>query len=421
MKVLIICWNLYPEHAGGAAKSIYYTAKALSKLPQITATHVLTSTIKNTRLEKEGKLRIERHNDLDLKFRTGNKSFGLRDFKRKLQHIKIYKKWGDKIREKYNKFKPDIIHCNDPFVLRRVLETLGQIDIPIVVSVRGYWACSGYDGSMLDKKGKMVERWGLKDTLKAQGIKAPYSICGLNKNKRNLRKVKGIHFISKYIKNKTEEHVRLSSIRKVIMNPRPIQEIKNNAKRDPNQIAYIGELTYKKGLHKLLEALKILVDEGKKYKLVIAGVGPLENKFKKFVDKNKLNDYVSFMGWVGEPNKIYEKSTITVVPSLWPDPLPGVAFEPMFNNSIPLVSKYGGMPEIVPFQELTFDPENSKELAEKIKDIMEDPKKQKEIRGSFKDWLKQFYPEVAAKQFLSFYEEVINQNKKDIKSKIKGI
>jgi len=271
---------------------------------------------------------------------------------------------------------------------------------------------------MLDNKERIIENWTLKDTLKTNRLRAPINLYKLYKNKLNLKNVDGIHFISKYIKNKTEEHVRLSSIKKVIMNPRPIQEIKNNAKRDPNQIAYIGELTYKKGLHKLLKALKILVDERKKYKLVIAGVGPLENKFKKFVDENKLNDYVTFLGWVGEPNKIYEKATITVVPSLWPDPLPGVAFEPMFNNSIPLVSKYGGMPEIVPFQELTFDPENSKELAKKIKDIMEDPKKQKEIKGSFKDWLKQFYPEVAAKQFFSLYKEVI-KNKQNETKKIK--
>ena len=67
MKVLIIPWNLYPENAGGAGKSIYYTAQGLSKLSQISAVHIITSTKENTRSERQGKFLIERYNDLDIK------------------------------------------------------------------------------------------------------------------------------------------------------------------------------------------------------------------------------------------------------------------------------------------------------------------------------------------------------------------
>ena len=69
------------------------------------------------------------------------------------------------------------------------------------------------------------------------------------------------------------------------------------------------------------------------------------------------------------------------------------------------------MPEIVPLKELVVDVENPKILADKIKEIMENPTKQRKIRKTFKDWLKKFSIETAAKQFLYFYEEVIRRFK----------
>ncbi|MEX0920627.1 MAG: glycosyltransferase family 4 protein [Candidatus Pacearchaeota archaeon] len=410
MRILIIPWNLYPENAGGAGKSIYYTAKGLAKLPKVSAVHILTSTTGKTRTEKQGKLFIERYNDLDIKFRTGKEPFGFNDIKRKLDHFKIYGRWEKRIVEKYSKFKPDIVHCNDPFSLRRVKESLRNTSIPVVVSVRGYWP-SSTTGTMMDKKKGLVEKWTFANTLRSERLKTPLSILKHRHNKRNLKDSEGIHFISDYVKNKTEEHVVLNSVRNVIFNPRPFLEKTSSKKRDSKTVAYVGELTYKKGLHKLLEALRILNNQGKKYKLLVAGVGPKEKEFKKFVKENDLDKNVIFLGWVDEPNMIYQKSVITVVPSLWPDPLPGVAFEPMFNDSIPIVSRYGGMPEIVPLKELVVNVENPKILADKIEEIMENPEKQKEIRKTFKPWLKKFSVETAAKQFYSFYEDVIGDFK----------
>ena len=411
MKVLIIPWNLYPENAGGAGKSVYYTAQGLAKLPQISAVHILTSTKKNSRIERQGKLLIERYNDLDIKFRTGNKKIGLEDIKRKLEHLKIYKNWKKRIREKYKRFKPDIIHCNDPFSLRQVRKALGyKLDIPIVVSVRGPWPSSS-TGTQLNKKGKIIEKWNFFHTLESHGLKAPYAHYKFFKNKKNLKRVDGVQFVSEYMKRKTEEHVKLNSVKKVILTQRPIPKKISSRKKTSKIIAYVGELTYKKGVHKLLEAFKILIDKRKKYKLLIAGVGPQEKEFKKYVKKNKLEDSVTFLGWVDNPNKVYTLATIGVAPSLFPEPL-GATSEAMLNGCIPIVSDRGGLPEAVPLKELIVDVENPNILADKIKEIMENPIKQRKIRKTFKDWLKKFSTETAAKQFLSFYEEVIKRFKK---------
>jgi glycosyltransferase involved in cell wall biosynthesis len=257
----------------------------------------------------------------------------------------------------------------------------------------------------------MIERWTFWDTLNSHGIKAPYNHYGLLKNQRNLKKVDGIHFGSGYIKGRTEKYVLLKCARKVIFNPYALKSSSSNKERNKKTISYVGELTYKKGVHKLLRALKILIDKGKNYKLLIAGVGPREKKLRDFVKKNNLKDNVTFLGWVDEPNKVYKKSVLNIVPSLWPDTLPRTAFEPIFNNCIPLVSEYGGMPEAVPLKELVLNVEEPRRLADKIEEIMETPSKQKEIKKTFKEWIKKFNIETAAKQFLSLYEEAIKFHK----------
>ena len=409
MKILIIPWNVYPENAGGAGKSIYYTAQGLAKLPQVSAVHILTSTRGKTRTERQGKLFIERYKDLNINFITGSVSFRFEDIKRKLNHLKIYKNWEKKIKKKYNQFKPDIIHCNDPFSLRRVRKTLKNINTPIIVSIRGYWACSS-SGNMLDNKKRIIENWTLKDTLKTNYLRAPINLYKLYKNKLNLKNVDGIHFVSEYTKNKTEEHVNLSLARKVIMNPRPSQKIKKNKKRDSKTIAYVGELTYKKGLSKLIDALEILIKAGKDYKLLVAGKGTMEKRFKKSVEEKGLSNYVNFLGWVDNPDIVYKQAVITVVPSLFPEPL-GSTSEPMGHGSIPLVSNVRGLPEGIPTKELMVDVRNPEKLANKIEEIMENPSKQEKIKKTFKSWLKRFNMENVAKQFLSFYEEVIHNQK----------
>jgi glycosyltransferase involved in cell wall biosynthesis len=90
----------------------------------------------------------------------------------------------------------------------------------------------------------------------------------------------------------------------------------------------------------------------------------------------------------------------------------GATSEAMINGCIPIVSDRGGLPEAVPLKELVVDVENPNILADKIKEIMENSTKQRKIRKTFKDWLKKFSIETAAKQFLSFYEEAIRKFKK---------
>ncbi len=408
MKVLIIPWNLYPENAGGAGKSIYYTSKSLSKLPEISVVHVLTSTKGKTRTERNGKLLIERYNDLDVKFRAKGESFGFKDIKRKLGHLKVYKNWEKRIREKYEKFKPDMIHCSDPFTLLLTQKALKGKNTPITVSIRGPWPyCCG---SMLDKKGNLIKKWTFLDTIKKYKLRSFYEIYNLSKRQRALKKVNGIRHISAYMKHTTDKHLNLKNKNCVIFTPRPLLKDTNNRKCNPRTIAYVGELTYKKGLSKLINALEILVKEGKNYNLIVAGKGGMEKEFKRIVKEKNLVKNVTFLGWVNNPGEVYQSAVLTIFPSLFPEPL-GSASEAMNNGSIPIVSNRGGIPESVPSKDLVVDVNNPEKLAKKIKEIIENPAKQKEIRKTFKYWLIKLTPEASAKKLSSFFEEIINENK----------
>ena len=132
----------------------------------------------------------------------------------------------------------------------------------------------------------------------------------------------------------------------VIHNAINIPEIKNirewDGKRRLN-IGYIGQLSHHKGVDLLLKTfLKIQINAS----LILAGKGnPPEFLFelKEISGKSKDVEYLGFINSV----EFYNRVDIIVVPSLWPDTFPTVAFEACANNVPVVCSNSGGLPEII--------------------------------------------------------------------------
>jgi phosphatidylinositol glycan class A protein len=79
-----------------------------------------------------------------------------------------------------------------------------------------------------------------------------------------------------------------------------------------------GRLNYRKGHELLFDAIpRISFDKKVVYKIV--GVGPLEKKLKRIVDKDEyLKHHVQFLGRISytEMNNEYDKSNVVILPSL---------------------------------------------------------------------------------------------------------
>ena len=113
-------------------------------------------------------------------------------------------------------------------------------------------------------------------------------------------------------------------------------------------LGIIGSIEPRKGHLVLLEALKKLVDNGlPDAHLMVIGDGPDESLVKGRTKEMGLEKHVSFFPFTNEPNYIYERIDLTVLPSLRKEGLPNVLLESMAMEVPVVSSKLGGVPELV--------------------------------------------------------------------------
>ena len=70
-----------------------------------------------------------------------------------------------------------------------------------------------------------------------------------------------------------------------------------------------------KKLTRLIEAGKILVDEGYKFRILMIGDGPDSNKYKELTKENKLEDYIFFLGAKKNPYPYFKISDSVILTS----------------------------------------------------------------------------------------------------------
>ena len=70
----------------------------------------------------------------------------------------------------------------------------------------------------------------------------------------------------------------------------------------------------------MCETFSKLIEENKKLKLLIAGTGEEENKIRKYIKKNNLNNNIILLGYVSNIYPYFKNSNGFILSSLWEDP-----------------------------------------------------------------------------------------------------
>lgn len=80
---------------------------------------------------------------------------------------------------------------------------------------------------------------------------------------------------------------------------------------------YLGRLIEIKGVHFIIEAIKILKEKNIFVSLAIAGTGPYENTLKLMVTRYELDDRITFLGYIQDEqvNTFYNWVSFMVLPS----------------------------------------------------------------------------------------------------------
>jgi glycosyltransferase involved in cell wall biosynthesis len=112
------------------------------------------------------------------------------------------------------------------------------------------------------------------------------------------------------------------------------------------RFAFLGRVVPQKGLIWLLKAVQRV---SVPIHLDIAGEGYQLPALKRLAEKLQITDRITFHGWVNEHriNELIKSSRALVFPSVWHEPGGTVAFEAMANSRAIIMSKVGGMPEVV--------------------------------------------------------------------------
>ncbi len=152
-------------------------------------------------------------------------------------------------------------------------------------------------------------------------------------------------------------------------------------KHDKIVFGFIGRIIPTKGLGVLLEAFKAIERE---YDTELRIYGSIGNKLIYL--KRKAGNKVRFMG--GFPNweidSVLSEIDVLVVPSIWYENSPLVIQEAFLKGRPVVASRLGGMKELVKdgVNGLLFEPGNPRDLASKLRLILEDPTVLNSLRPS---------------------------------------
>jgi glycosyltransferase involved in cell wall biosynthesis len=177
---------------------------------------------------------------------------------------------------------------------------------------------------------------------------------------------------------------------------------------DDKVIGFVGRLVPLKGIKYLLEALKIINKKMDKVKVLIVGDGPQRRELEILINKN-LKRNVIFTGFISKedlPN-IYPALDIFTLPSLT-EGLSNTLLEAMACGKPVITTSVGGNSELVDNGKNGYliQPKSSKELAERIVDLLHDPNKRIQMGRRGRDTILRRY---TWEKIIPIYEDAYEQ------------
>jgi glycosyltransferase involved in cell wall biosynthesis len=222
------------------------------------------------------------------------------------------------------------------------------------------------------------------------------------------------HFTSIYPKIKDKSSIIYNGQKRNInkISAAEIAKIKSSVSTEIENkiiIGLVGRISKIKGQDLMLDAFTILQKKHTNIHLVFIGSavkGKEEylNDILKKIEKNSLQNKVSFIDFQENIWPYYDAIDITVVPSTEKESFGLVATESMLSKKPVIAANHGGLVEIVKHQEtgLLFEANNAIDLVEKITFLIENPNL---ILTYGKNGFKRVNENFSTKKFINSFKE----------------
>ncbi|HRZ19200.1 MAG TPA: glycosyltransferase family 4 protein [Methanofastidiosum sp.] len=342
MKNILVFSSFYKPHLGGVEKYVENFYQRLSNHKVVIITSKYDNRLKSK--EKDGDLNIVRIDSIQI----------LKD-KYYIPTFNGYKKIKELIRD--SKERNTEIHTHTRFYLTNFLATLLTRKYKVNHYHFEHGSSFVQDGSSIVRLFAYIFDQTLgKYILKKSDLVFPISEGVrkfLNKNYKNI-KLGPTLYNSYDFKGK---------------------EYKNSAKPTNPKLLFVGRLVKSKGVYELVEAAKILKEDGFSFTLTFVGDGSEKESLERYIENNDLGQDIILKGRLPyqQTQLEFPKYDIFINPS-YTEGLPTTVLEALFNNLLVVATDVGGTNEIIPKKLLI----NKEELSPNSL--------ARQIKNSFNNW-----------------------------------
>lgn len=300
---------------------------------------------------------------------------------------------------KMRKFKPDVIHVHTPMgVGWEAVFASTLLGIPLIGTHHTF-----YDHYL--KYVKMDFDWA--KTMSWKVTAAYYNRCDMILSPSAalidaMRKT-GLKVPAKVMPNPVD-----ADMFKPLLDRNEKKKLKEQFGIPGLSIVYMGRIGYEKNIKGLLDAFQIVSADRPEVRLMIVGDGPDRPELEEAVRSKNLEDKVIFTGFLGdEPLVQALQANDIFVTASKSENMPISVLEALAAGLPAIGVRAKGIPEIIRDGEngLLAEPDNTEELAQKIKTLLED----EGLRERFSARSRQIALEYSAHRTAEFLEEAYKE------------
>lgn len=197
-------------------------------------------------------------------------------------------------------------------------------------------------------------------------------------------------------------------LQRVIWNPAVVEGAGEGYRRPSRQgkpftFGYLGRINEEKGVGTLIDAAGQLAPGN--WQVIVAGKA--NNTLEPFVAR-AAGLPVTFPGFM-DPRFFFESIDVMVAPSIWAEPLPRTILESYAMGVPSIGARSGGIPDLIGHDndEWLFTPGDAEDLAGRMRHAIALGRDALPDKQAFEPVLRETIPEVVARRYLAFYDDVI--------------
>jgi len=306
----------------------------------------------------------------------------------------------------------DIIHSNGA--------SLGMVPYAAMSGVPFAWTHNGYQVTCVDGLGwnedgptPMEPMASFRHHLKRLGL-ARGLVQGI---KLGARRLVAKHFAYNIAATKWVASRQCLPNQQVSYTPYPLDRFAQGAVKIEQKydFVFVGRMVNEKGVETLIRAMAVLQGgrELSGASLALVGDGPLRPQLEDLAASLGLKSAVHFLGLLQGEDLIRAicSAPIGVVPSVYEEPMGGVALELLASGRCVIVSERGGMAECVGDAGLCFKNGEPSDLADKMWLLATDGTLRNHLLERAKSQMLLFHETELAKRYVSIYQDIAKVRK----------